>query len=57
MGEMADDLIDGAACSWCGMYFEKEHGYPVVCDGCREGYSDKELAKLGLSAATEEIIG
>ena len=34
MGEIADDNIDGACCSWCGVYFEASHGYPVVCDTC-----------------------
>ena len=36
MGEIADDMIDGASCSLCGVYFEKEHGYPVLCTGCWE---------------------
>lgn len=31
---MADDLIDGLCCSWCGIYFEESHGYPVLCDDC-----------------------
>ena len=34
MGEIADDLIAGRTCSWCGVMFTKEHGYPVVCKGC-----------------------
>lgn len=36
MGEIADDMISGFSCSICGVYFEKEHGYPVVCNGCWE---------------------
>lgn len=38
MGQMADDSINGFACSWCGEYFEDEHGYPVLCRKCY--YSD-----------------
>jgi hypothetical protein len=34
MGEVADDMITGLACSWCGTYFVEEHGYPVLCHGC-----------------------
>ena len=34
MGEMADDMIEGHSCSWCGVYFRKPHGYPVLCWGC-----------------------
>lgn len=38
MGEVADDMINGRCCQWCNEYFEKEHGYPVVCKAC--GASD-----------------
>ena len=43
MGEIADDIIDGACCALCGEYFVTkrqgniqgfEHGYPVVCEDC-----------------------
>ena len=34
MGEIAEDMIDGACCSECGVYFELEHGYPVLCEEC-----------------------
>lgn len=40
MGEIADDMIDGACCALCGMYFADEHenmyehGYPVACEEC-----------------------
>ena len=34
MGEIADDLIEGACCSLCGVYFEDEHGYSVLCEDC-----------------------
>ncbi len=34
MGEIADDMVSGACCSRCSCYFEKEHGYPVLCVKC-----------------------
>ena len=36
MGEMADDIINGASCAICGVYFEEEHGYPAACEDCWE---------------------
>lgn len=57
MGELADDMIEGASCSWCGVYFEGTHGYPVVCKDCAEGESRKSLRKLGLQVATLPEMG
>jgi len=34
MGEIADSMVDGEMCSWCGIMFTEEHGYPVACDSC-----------------------
>ena len=39
MGEIADDVIEGRSCSLCGVYFEQEHGYPVLCHGCWSNYA------------------
>lgn len=36
MGEIADDMINGFCCSYCGIYFEEEHGFPVLCKSCYE---------------------
>jgi hypothetical protein len=52
MGEMADDVINGFMCSWCGTCFDGEHGYPVLCFECRKGMKKKEMEKHGLQAAT-----
>ena len=40
MGELAEDLINGFSCSWCGIYFEEEHGYPVICMSCANSNRD-----------------
>lgn len=42
MGENAEDMINGFCCSICGVYFEKEHGYPVVCKDCYDDI-DQEM--------------
>ena len=45
MGEIADDMLEGACCSICGQYFKHPkttddeaiiyiHGLPVVCWDC-----------------------
>ena len=41
MGELAQDKISGFSCSWCGVYFVDEHGYPVLCDSCWKDAIDK----------------
>ena len=54
MGELADDMTNGYSCSWCGVYFEKEHGYPVLCEDCFRDAEKEELT--GLSKATEKEL-
>jgi len=56
MGEMADMMIDGETCSWCGIFFKEAHGYPVVCKTCAKGMSDKQLNEQGVQRAIEEEI-
>ncbi len=35
MGEYAELLIEGGQCSGgCGVMFEEQHGYPVLCKSC-----------------------
>ena len=36
---IAEDMVNGEMCSHCGVYFEQEHGYPVLCDNC---YKEQE---------------
>lgn len=39
MGEVADDMLDGSACSWCGMYFlGSSFGSQCICKDCFEQY-------------------
>ena len=46
MGEIADDMINGASCSHCGIYFEEEHGYPVLCKDCYDSETKEERAGI-----------
>ena len=51
MGDISDDIVDGFQCSWCGVCFEQEHGYPVVCKDCGDDQTDVQLDELGLQRA------
>lgn len=42
MGEISDDIIEGRRCSLCDIYFEDEHGFPVVCENCWDDLDDDE---------------
>jgi rubredoxin len=42
MGEIADDMVNGFSCSLCGIYFQEEHGYPVVCETCWNDLNKRE---------------
>ncbi len=57
MGEIAEDMIDGSCCQWCGQYFSDPdhdviytHGYPVACKGCYDE-NPKKARKVGLQRA------
>ena len=53
MGEIAEDVIRGFGCSGCGVYFEREHGYPVLCEDCWQEASEGDrdaLDTLGVQA-------
>lgn len=34
MGDIAGMTVNGEMCSWCGTYFTRPHGYPVICKSC-----------------------
>lgn len=34
MGEIAEGMVNGESCEWCGTSFRKAHGYPVLCKSC-----------------------
>ena len=49
MGQIADDIIAGFQCSHCGVCFEGEHGWPVLCNSCYYGETEEERAGLQLA--------
>jgi hypothetical protein len=44
MGDIADDMTNGACCALCGVYFKEEHRFPVACPSCYEKDCGYELA-------------
>ena len=43
MGEIADDIIDGIFCEWCGEYIGDAVGYPRKCFDCqKEAYEENK---------------
>jgi hypothetical protein len=39
MGEIADDIIEGMRCGWCGCFVNEDPpGFSVLCDDCSEEY-------------------
>ncbi|HEX8575794.1 MAG TPA: hypothetical protein VF677_05830 [Flavobacterium sp.] len=54
MGQIANDMVNGFSCSECGIYFEKAHGYPVLCEYCFEDIDQDD--ECFLPRATEEEL-
>jgi hypothetical protein len=54
MGEAAENLYEGLVCSWCGVYFEACHGFPVLCPMCYRSSTKKE--RDGLQKAIEKEL-
>jgi len=44
MGEIADMMINGSMCQYCGECFDDESGYPRSCESCREDEKHDFLA-------------
>jgi len=55
MGQLADDMVNGLSCSECGVYFEKAHGYPVLCSDCyiNDDLPIDELPELPIATEKE----
>jgi hypothetical protein len=55
MGQAADDLIEGMACSDCGEFFVESHGYPVLCKKCYHA-DVPDARRAGLQLATNGLL-
>ena len=55
MGDVSDAITEGERCALCGVFFMREHGFPVLCGWCwrntprieREGYSKATKPEAG----------
>lgn len=54
MFDTTTDMLTGRSCSWCGLYFEKKHGHPVICVGCWRAAKPRE--RLHFKKATEKEL-
>lgn len=52
---IAEDIMDGWCCQLCGVYFEEEHGYPVVCESCYNELSEEENTGLNTKCGMNEM--
>ena len=52
MGQIADDHRNGFCCDYCGIYFLKKHGHPVLCGYCFDELTKKE--RTGRPRATHK---
>jgi len=44
MGEIADAMLEGILCEWCGTYIEESLGVPMLCSDCWEQATPKQRA-------------
>lgn len=51
---IAEMMIEGKQCSWCGIMFTEEHGYPVICENCYANSTEYE--RVGLQKAEYEEV-
>jgi len=35
MGDIADAMLDGVLCEWCGEFLGEGKGYPGKCQSCQ----------------------
>ncbi len=55
MGQATDDLVNGFVCSYCGIFFQEEHGYPVICEDCWNDLTPAERKDAPQRATIEEL--
>ena len=41
MGEIADAMLDGDLCQYCGVYLGDGDGYPRPCSSCSSGMEEE----------------
>jgi hypothetical protein len=54
MGDIADAMLDGTLCEWCGCYVETGgQGFPMLCADC---YREADPKQKKVYAYRHEII-
>ena len=56
MSDFSDDAAAGLNCSWCGVYYEKAHGFPVVCKSCWKEATPAQRKASGVQVATHKEL-
>lgn len=54
MEKVADDILEGLQCLFCGRYFTGRHGHEAVCSFCFDGLEDEEQIKY--IRATKNVL-
>lgn len=52
MGDIADMMMEGSMCVWCGVVFKNTHEYPVICKRCWDNSTPEE--RKGIQKAKEK---
>lgn len=57
MGEIADLMLEGSMCQWCGACLDDAQGCPTVCGGCQQAHNvdqhGNELERVEKGHASE----
>lgn len=58
MGEIADMMINGSMCQYCGECFDDEPGYPRSCESCGEKEEPEQVVeRLECPACGKHVKG
>lgn len=47
MGEVAEMMLDGTLCQFCGVYIGEDVGFPVTCPDCKEPMPSRAMRTGG----------
>jgi len=45
VGDIADTMLNGDMCEWCGVYIGEGNGYPRLCKKCQNTPEGRERMK------------
>jgi hypothetical protein len=50
---IADDMVSGFQCSYCGTLFRGEHGYSVLCNSCFDREVSRQMKSKGFKGKAD----